>query len=203
MEKNNHEYGETLIHLGSAPSIKIFKAMEKAMIQGGYRKIVSVGIGARSASLIDTHNEKFGQFKRCWITDHNKYEVLFVREIPAEEQEQEEQGEDVNIYRRRIIERLDQQIDKGKSKYGYQLQDNVELTFKERTEHLSEELTDGLQYIEHLKELRRNETDKLLDILTAFTMFGAKVENKNREEYIDIIRKLNTVIGEMVGYVRK
>lgn len=56
-----------------------------------------------------------------------------------------------NSYRSRIIERLDNQIRKGIAKYGQQLENNKAHVF-ERLEHLAQELTDALQYIEWIKE---------------------------------------------------
>ena len=56
-------------------------------------------------------------------------------------------------YRQNIIEKIDGQIEKGKSKYGQVLEDN-DLTMDEKLDHLQEELIDGLFYIEHLREER-------------------------------------------------
>ena len=53
-------------------------------------------------------------------------------------------------YRNAIIKRIDAQIDKGLKKYGTPLYKNP-LSMNERMDHLSEELVDGLQYIEHIK----------------------------------------------------
>ena len=54
-------------------------------------------------------------------------------------------------YRQNIIDKIDQQIAKGKSKYGQVLEDN-DLTMNEKLDHLQEELVDALFYIEHLRE---------------------------------------------------
>lgn len=55
-------------------------------------------------------------------------------------------------YRQRIIERLDKQRKKGVKKYGGTLETN-KAGMLERLEHLAQELTDGLEYIEWIKEL--------------------------------------------------
>lgn len=55
-------------------------------------------------------------------------------------------------YRQRIIDRLDQQREKGVKKYGGTLETN-KAGMLERLEHLAQELTDGLEYIEWIKEL--------------------------------------------------
>lgn len=54
-------------------------------------------------------------------------------------------------YRKRIIERLDKQRAKGFNKYGQCLENN-EASINERLEHLAQELTDALEYIEWIKE---------------------------------------------------
>jgi len=58
-----------------------------------------------------------------------------------------------NIYRQRIIQRLDNQIIKGKRKYGMLLWDGKEFDIDDRLELLAEELIDVLQHVEHTKEL--------------------------------------------------
>lgn len=62
------------------------------------------------------------------------------------------------LYRQRIIERLDQQTDKGIKKYGQVLNQNDKLTVNERIDHLAEELTDALVYLEHLRESVEEDT---------------------------------------------
>lgn len=52
-------------------------------------------------------------------------------------------------YDKRIIERLKRQREKGMKKYNTTLEEN-DLRLEERLNHLSEELVDGLQYIEHI-----------------------------------------------------
>jgi hypothetical protein len=51
-----------------------------------------------------------------------------------------------------VLERFERQKRKGLLKYGVQLEENTDLTVEERLEHLAEELTDALMYIEHLKK---------------------------------------------------
>lgn len=54
-------------------------------------------------------------------------------------------------YRQAIIDRLDSQRNKGVNKYGQPLELN-RANIDERLEHLAQELTDGLEYIEWIKE---------------------------------------------------
>ena len=77
-----------------------------------------------------------------------------------------------NMYRQRIIQRLDNQIIKGKRKYGMLLQDNKGLNINDRLEFLAEELTDALQYIEHTKELMQHFRVQMYDIINELANIG-------------------------------
>ena len=75
---------------------------------------------------------------------------------PPEEKEPEEKEPDIkcpeeNIYTARINARLSAQIAKGMAKYGQPLEHNL-ASQSERLEHLAQELTDGLMYIEWIKD---------------------------------------------------
>jgi hypothetical protein len=54
-------------------------------------------------------------------------------------------------YRQTIIDRLDRQTQKGLKKYDAVLSHYTDMPIEKRLEHLAEELTDALVYIEHLK----------------------------------------------------
>lgn len=56
------------------------------------------------------------------------------------------------VYAQRIEEKIRQQVQKGRKKYGVTLDQNRTLTTAQRIEHLEEELIDGLMYCEHLTE---------------------------------------------------
>jgi hypothetical protein len=56
------------------------------------------------------------------------------------------------VYLTSIINRFENQIKKGMNKYGQPLEENTD-EIVERLEHLAEELTDGLMYIEWIKEM--------------------------------------------------
>lgn len=58
-------------------------------------------------------------------------------------------------YWKRIEEIQRKQTEKGIQKYGVILEDNIDLTFEERINHLQEELIDALMYCEHLREMYR------------------------------------------------
>lgn len=55
-----------------------------------------------------------------------------------------------NKYRDRIMTRLDSQQVKGWHKYPMPLCEDKKIPMRERLEHLAQELTDGLMYIEHI-----------------------------------------------------
>ena len=56
-------------------------------------------------------------------------------------------------YWSRVCEMQKRQTEKGLNKYGQVLEDNTNMTIRERLEYLEEELIDGLMYLEHIKEL--------------------------------------------------
>lgn len=59
-------------------------------------------------------------------------------------------------YRVKIIEKMDKQTEKGIKKYNAPLSEYPDMELEKRLEHLSEELIDGLFYIEHLLKWARN-----------------------------------------------
>lgn len=95
-------------------------------------------------------------------------------------------GEHVNsAYRENVVRMIDGQIEKGYSKYGVLLEQNKTLTFKQRIEHLQEELIDGLMYCEHIKEIDN-------DGMTAndYQRAALRTAGDKREDYL-----LNGVMG--------
>jgi len=74
----------------------------------------------------------------------------------------------VDRYREAVIKKLDEQINKGVENYGQLLQDNESLNFEERLTYLQEELIDGAQYVEFVREKWGNSqsviTDQTYDI---------------------------------------
>jgi rubredoxin len=69
--------------------------------------------------------------------------------LPKSRQEDTQHPTPMDLaYRKKIIERLDRQTQKGIDKYGETLDKNS-LTFEDRWEYLAEELTDVLVYTEH------------------------------------------------------
>lgn len=91
-------------------------------------------------------------------------------------------------YKEKIIEMLDKQINKGQRKYGLYLEEN-DLTFDERLDHLSEELIDGLQYIQHLKMIKEKMVEDLWFIIGGLMRLKKEENDEETEELIDEIIK--------------
>lgn len=87
-------------------------------------------------------------------------------------------------------------------KYGVLLEDNHELGFEERTEHLAEELTDGLQYIEHLKELMNKHSQTLISAISELIILSSR-SNIPGEEIKKIAQSLNNSLKELYGNAHK
>ena len=64
-------------------------------------------------------------------------------------------------YWNNICEMQKKQTQKGINKYGQILEENTDMTVKERFEYLQEELIDALMYIEHIKRMLPVDVSKL------------------------------------------
>lgn len=74
-------------------------------------------------------------------------------------------------YRQTIIDRLDKQTDKGIKKYGDTIDKSGHLkSSSESLEYLAEELTDGLVYIEHTKQMMRQKEQDMKRIKNHLAM---------------------------------
>ncbi|MGW9128080.1 hypothetical protein ACWGPW_24215 [Paenibacillus chitinolyticus] len=86
-------------------------------------------------------------------------------------------------YRQPIIDRLDQQTNKGINKYGHTIDKSGHLkNAAERLEYLAEELTDALVYIEHIK-VHGTQIEKLF----------AKA-SRNRDKYVTELAKVRDTL---------
>jgi NTP pyrophosphatase (non-canonical NTP hydrolase) len=108
-------------------------------------------------------------------------------------------------YRDNIIAMIDRQRDKGLSKYGEVLEDNVTLTVDQRLEHIQEELIDALMYIEHLRAA-------VLDKLTANDFQRAAMRTASGMNYdnaggngllLNGVMGLNGESGECIDIMKK
>lgn len=100
-----------------------------------------------------------------------------------------------------IVGMMNRQKEKGLSKYGVLLEDNQTLSSCQRIEHLQEELIDGLQYCEHLKEA-------CTDNLTAndYQRMAMRTAGEYKSQY-DMLRNavygLNGESGEVIDVLKK
>ena len=106
-----------------------------------------------------------------------------------------------NKYFKNIIEMMKKQMDKGFYKYGVLLEDNTTLSRHQRIEHLQEELIDGLQYCEHLKETFNDE-------LTANDYHRMALRTAGEyDTVLDMMRNavygLNGESGEVIDLLKK
>lgn len=177
----------------------LWKRIEKGMSRAGFNKVLSVHSELPKdvqSDIVLRCVSRYKGYEQQWYTDHNGYRVLFVKE-PNKAPTAED-----NAYRQPIIDRLDNQTNKGIDKYNTLLHENP-LPMPERLEHLAEELTDGLQYIEHIKSGNRKLIGKLVDIVADLTIVGGGMSGDNRREIISIAKKLNGVMKELAGDANK
>lgn len=104
-------------------------------------------------------------------------------------------------YFENIVEMMNRQKEKGFRKYGVLLEDNETLSAFQRIEHLQEELIDGLQYCEHLKEACK-------DCLTVndYQRMAMRTAGEYKSQY-DMLRNavygLNGESGEVIDILKK
>lgn len=188
--------------------IRVVRGMEHA----GYRKTAHIHKNISEEAqkkIIDRLENMFpkNQYKWKWYTDHNGNLTLFTKEheqetIAKSKRKQINYGHNTSIYLDRISERFHRQAEKGLEKYGVLLEDNRDLGFNERIEHLAEELTDGLQYIEHLKELMNNHSQVLIDAVSELIILSSR-NNIPGGEIKKIAQSLNNSLKELYGNAHK
>lgn len=107
------------------------------------------------------------------------------------------------VYAQRIEEKIRQQVQKGKKKYGVTLDQNGTLTTAQRIEHLEEELIDGLMYCEHLTEAVGDPGWTANDYQRA-ALRTAQMDNLSNEEVLlNGVMGLNGEAGEVIDLVKK
>lgn len=190
---------------------EIWIRMMKGMEHAGYRKTAHIHrcISEKAQKKIINKLENMfpkDRYDWKWYTDHNGNLALFTKEheqktITKPERKQIDCKYD-SIYLDRIGERFRRQAEKGLEKYGILLEDNQELGFEERTEHLAEELTDGLQYIEHLKELMDKHSQVLISAISELIILSSR-SNIPGGEVKKIAQSLNNSLKELYGNAHK
>lgn len=104
-------------------------------------------------------------------------------------------------YLENIVELIKKQREKGLKKYNVTLEENKTLSCMQRIEHLQEELIDGLQYCEHLKEAYK---DKLT--VNDYQRMAMRTAGEYISDY-DMLRNavygLNGESGEVIDLLKK
>lgn len=186
--------------------------MVRGMGHAGYRKTAQIhkDISDKAQKkIISKLNDMFprDRYEWKWYTNYNGDLVLFTKEH-EQETNTEPKRKQINcrhntpIYLERINERFYRQAEKGLKKYGVSLEDNQELGFEERVEYLAEELTDGLQYIEHLKELMNRHSQVLISAISELIILSSR-NNIPGEEIKKIAQSLNNSLKELYGNAHK
>lgn len=105
----------------------------------------------------------------------------------------------MGIYLARIMDRFKKQEQKGIAKYGQILEDNP-AQIKERLEHLAQELTDGLMYVEWIKEgiMAFDQYQRLAE-RTA----NRGPDDTTERRFINFAFGLMGETGEIVDYLKK
>lgn len=117
--------------------------------------------------------------------------------------DEENKREEEPVYAQRIEEKIRQQVQKGKKKYGVTLDQNRTLTTAQRIEHLEEELIDGLMYCEHLTEAVGDPGWTANDYQRA-ALRTAQMDNfSNEEVLLNGVMGLNGEAGEVIDLVKK
>ena len=188
---------------------EIWIRMIRGMEHAGYRKVAQIHRHTSDRAqnkIIDKLESMFpkDRYDWKWHTDHNGNLTLFTKECGQETitKPEHKQIKYDSMYLDRIGERFRRQTEKGLEKYGILLEDNQELGFEERTEHLAEELTDGLQYIEHLKELMDRHSQVLISAISELIILSSRSSIPGREVK-KIAQSLNNSLKELYGNAHK
>lgn len=152
-----------------------WKQIKSGMAKNGWKRVMElhpdIPQDIKDSLVADSKvNYPEGAYQRQWYYSFNAYSVLFIRPIAQPKAKAED-----NKYREPIIERVDSQTMKGIDKYGTVLPQN-KAPMPERLEHVAQELTDGLVYIEWIKE----GYDKMADLADELTAILAVTATATR-----------------------
>lgn len=102
-------------------------------------------------------------------------------------------------YKRRINGLYDKQYHKGKGKYGVVLEENKAIGYNGRLDHLAEELMDGLQYIEHNRDILKSHEDDVIDVISTLMLMRHSVMPSHAGLFLQSIKKLQGSLQRLVG----
>jgi hypothetical protein len=167
--------------------------IEQDLRDKGYVKIVSMGVS--QDDQLQEYTEALRMSPRyvdhVTVFDNSGAAVLYAKKLDVRVGESK--------YRSAIVERLDKQTHVGLGKYATLLQDN-NLNTMARLEYLAEELTDGLQYIEHTKESVSEVFDDIAGIASRIMVVSGSCDPQVRNMLIEIARDANNLLGKVMGY---
>lgn len=224
MDQYQHKYEYTnrqnIIVFVRAHKVKVFKEearrfgevaerMKASMHNAGF-KFARYLIYATPGLMNETMNSFKGhecQWVDFQLTKYQSVKALYVKEIELQEPIGEEFLEEIAVsrggeYKKRIVNRVDKQMSKGVDKYPTILEDSTNLGFNERLDHLADELTDGLQYIEHLRDGYEQTIQRQIELTTLLTGLASKLTGKNREEALRLSRLSNDITKELIGIAK-
>lgn len=123
--------------------------------QGDRVRILYGGYSGLEGEITAEAGNVYG-FHVVYIPEMDRTAIFKDYELEILKQESEDGRMDETMkteYQRKIEDLMDRQREKGLSKYGVTLEENVTLTAEQRISHLEEEMIDGLMYCEHLKKV--------------------------------------------------
>lgn len=169
------------------------KKIEQQLIAKGYVKIVKMGEHDEAQLKEYTEALRMSPQYVDHVTVYTEESVIvYAKKLNKSVSE--------SGYRAPIIERLDKQTSVGLNKYKSLLQDN-NLNTMARLEYLAEELTDGLQYIEHVKESMVDVFDDLAGVASTLMMESNKCSSvEARNSLIEVAKRVNNLLGKVMGY---
>lgn len=190
----------------------IWQRMERGMKRAGFKVAVRIHKNTKKqkqgeivARMLFKYPNEHYEWK--WYTDYNDYRVLFVkkREIPPANPNQKSALEtpsngECNLalvphtdYEKRIMKRLRKQTKKGIETYGQTLEENTNKGINFRLDYLAEELMDGLQYVEWVRDLIDHHSDVLISAISDLLM----ASNKSIIDGKEIRRIARVLNGEL------
>lgn len=107
-----------------------------------------------------------------------------------------------NQYLENIVKKMERQTNKGMEKYGQILEQNTELSMKERLIHLQEELIDSLFYVEHLiakDEEHKRGAEKMIDVIAQMMVQLPAIQDENTKDiFLNLVKEANGALKEMI-----
>lgn len=185
MKRSMHNGGWILAHMVVTPSIHLKEYLEE--------------------QYMDNNHEI--EWVTVTLTNHYYIKALFIKKIHSVELQPVPMDELATpskrgMYKERIVGRIDKQNDKGIDKYPQALEDDEEMGINERLDHFADELVDGLQYIEHLRDGFECTIQKQIELTAAIMSMASRTTGARREEVLELSRMSNDITKGLVGIAK-